>query len=331
MNNIARVNKKEREDLFITTARDIGLPEAMVEKDFWVCWVLDYLFQNSPWAEKLAFKGGTSLSKCFGLINRFSEDIDVVLDWRLLGYDTEVLWEERSRTQQEKINKETIIKTNEFLCGVLIPELQSGFSSIISDKFSLYIDDVDLQTVCFAYPRSFDENSIIDVVRIEMGVLAAWTPVEYGTVESYAAQLHPHVFETPSTRILTVSPKRTFWEKITILHKEAFRRDKKFPSRYSRHYYDLFCLDKSEYKEQAYADLELLNQVVRFKNKFYHSGSAHYNLAKPGFMRLMPPDDCVPIISNDYTHMRNMIFGEYPDFNDIMDCIERMEHEINEL
>jgi len=152
VNNIARANQREREDLFITTAREIGLPEAMVEKDFWVCWVLDYLFHNSPWTDKLAFKGGTSLSKCFGLINRFSEDIDVVLDWRLLGYDTDYLWAERSKTQQEKINKETITKTNEFLSNTLIPKLQSDFSSVLSDEFSLYVDD-DLQTVCFSYPR----------------------------------------------------------------------------------------------------------------------------------------------------------------------------------
>jgi len=331
MNRIAKASRREREDIFIATSREIGLPEAMVEKDFWVCWCLNYLFHDSPWADRLAFKGGTSLSKCFGLIDRFSEDIDVVLDWRLLGYETSHLWEERSRTQQDKMNKETVIKTNEFLNEIFVPKLQSDFSDILSDAFSLHIDDDDPQTVCFTYPRIYSDNAIISVVRMEMGVLAAWTPVQNERITSYAAEVHPQIFETPSTQVLTVSPKRTFWEKITILHKEAFRADNKFPSRYSRHYYDLYCMDKSVVKEQAYADLELLDHVVKFKAKFYPASSAHYELATPGSMRLMPPDSCIDSIRNDYTHMRNMIFGEQPMFDDVIRCIQKMEHEIKGL
>jgi len=331
MNRIAKAAKKEREELFISTSRAIGLPEAMVEKDFWVCWILDYLFQHSPWTNRLAFKGGTSLSKCFGLINRFSEDIDIVLDWRLLGYEADYLWEERSRTQQEKINKETIIKTNGFLSDVLLPKFQKDFSSVLSDDFSIYIDTDDPQTVCFSYPRIFDESAIISVVRIEMGVLAAWTPVQHETVTPYAVQENPQIFKNPSTKILTVAPKRTFWEKVTILHKEAFRNDTKFPSRYSRHYYDLYCMNHSVVREQAYSDMELLDRVVKFKNKFYPSSAAHYELAKPGSMRLVPPNNCIEVIRSDYNHMKNMIFGEQPDFNKMMDCISNMEQEVNEL
>jgi len=287
MNRIVKATQREREELFISTSRSIGLPEAMVEKDFWVCWTLDYLFQNSPWTDRLAFKGGTSLSKCFGLISRFSEDIDVVLDWRLIGYETDDVWAERSRTQQEKINKEIIIKTNEFLSGTLVPKLKSDFSSILPDEFSLFIDENDPQTVCFSYPRIFDENAIVSVVRIEMGVLAAWTPVQHEFVTPYVVQENPQMFENSSTKILTVAPKRTFWEKVTILHKEAFRKDTKFPSRYSRHYYDLYCMNHSVVKEQAYSDMDLLECVVRFKNKFYPSSAAHYEMAKPGSMRLL--------------------------------------------
>jgi len=164
-----------------------------------------------------------------------------------------------------------------------------------------------------------------------VGVLAAWTPVQNATVTSYASERYPQVFEIPSTRILTVAPKRTFWEKVTILHKEAFRGDNKFPSRYSRHYYDLFCMDSTEVKEEAYTDLDLLDRVVKFKSKFYHSASAHYDLAKPGSMRLMPPVDCIDIIRSDYEHMKNMIFGEQPGFDDIMDGMHRMEQENNDL
>jgi len=215
------------------------------------------------------------------------------------------------------------------LSDILIPKLKNDFSFLLLDEFSLYIDDNDPQTVCFSYPRIFDENAIVSVVRIEMGVLAAWTPVQHATVTSYIAQENPQIFENQSTKLLTVAPKRTFWEKATILHKEAFRTDTKFPSRYSRHYYDLYSMNHSVIKEQAYSDLELLDRVVRFKNKFYPSSVAHYELAKSGSMRLVPPDNCIEIIRSDYNHMKNMIFGEQPDFSEMMDCIGNMEREIN--
>ncbi|NCB42974.1 MAG: nucleotidyl transferase AbiEii/AbiGii toxin family protein [Clostridia bacterium] len=329
MNRVANLSRKEREELFIVTAREINLPEAMTEKDFWVCWTLDYLFHTCPWSKHLAFKGGTSLSKCFGLIERFSEDIDVILDWRLLGYDTNQPWAENTKNQRDKFNKEANSKTEAFLRKEFLPRVQADFQHLLSDDFKLYIDDADLQTICFAYPRVFGEVTILPVVRIEIGALAAWTPVKYAAVTSYAAQKYPQVFEAPSTQILTVAPERTFWEKVTILHKEAFRTNGKFPSRYSRHFYDLFCMDKSPVKKTAFADVALLEHVVKFKDRFYPSGFAHYELANPGTIRLMPPDDCLAILSDDYEHMKNMIFGAKPSYGDIMDCIRKLEREIN--
>lgn len=331
MKEVARRERKEREELFLVTAREIGLPEAMVEKDFWVCWTLDYLFHDCPWAAHLAFKGGTSLSKCFGLIQRFSEDIDLILDWRLLGYEKDEPWTERSKNQQDKFNKEANARTEAFLQETFLPQLQADFGKLLDDEFSLYIEEDDPQTVCFGYPKSFQEGSILPMVRLEIGALAAWTPAKRTEIISYAAQQYPHVFQHATTFILTVAPERTFWEKVTILHKEAFRTNGKFPARYSRHYYDLWCMDASPVKAAAYGNLELLEQVVRFKERFYPAGSAHYELAKPGTMRLLPPEDCVPLLREDYEHMKNMIFGETPEFEEIMDCMERLEREINGL
>ena len=99
------MSSTEREELFLVTARERALPEAVIEKDFWVCWTLDYLFHDSPWKDRLAFKGGTSLSKCFDLIHRFSEDIDLILDWRLVGCGKDEPWAERSKNQQDKSTK----------------------------------------------------------------------------------------------------------------------------------------------------------------------------------------------------------------------------------
>lgn len=111
-----------------------------------------------------------------------------------------------------------------------------------------------------------------------------------------------------------VSPERTFWEKATILHKEAFRTNGRFPSRYSRHYYDLYKLAQSDVKRRALGDRGLLKSVVDFKTTFWRSNAARYDLCAPGTLRLMPPQDAIPLIEHDYASMRNMIFSDAPDF-----------------
>ena len=331
MRNIATLSRNDREELFIVTAREVNLPEAMVEKDFWVCWTLDYLFHDCLWKEHLAFKGGTSLSKCFNLIERFSEDIDLILDWRLLECAKKDPWAERSKNQQNKLNESMNLETAGFLRDIFMPAMEKDFTSHLPDPFRLYIDDLDPQTICFEYPRSFEDTAILPMVRLEIGALAAWTPTRVATIMPYAAQQYPQVFTRPSTEILTVSPERTFWEKVTILHKEAFRNNGKFPLRYSRHYYDLCCMDRSDIKKMAYEDIELLKRVVTFKARFYPAGNAHYDEAVPGTIRLMPPEDCMKQLQDDYSHMRNMIFGFCPEFDDVMACVKRLEEEINQL
>ena len=212
-----------------------------------------------------------------------------------------------------------------------MPQLQEAFAQLLSEPFKLYINDDELQTICFAYPRIFDDRAIVSVVRVEIGALAAWTPTQTTAITSYAAECYPETFATPSTSVLTVMAERTFWEKVTILHKEAFRTNGKFPSRYSRHYYDLYCMDQSPVKTRAYADLHLLEQVVAFKGRFYPTNTARYDLARPGTMRLMPPEECLSILEEDYEHMKNMIFSEKRSFDEIMDTLKRMEAEINAL
>lgn len=331
MKYVANLSSTEREELFLVTARERALPEAVIEKDFWVCWTLDYLFHDSPWKEHLAFKGGTSLSKCFDLIHRFSEDIDMILDWRLVGCEKDGPWAERSKNQQDKFNKAVNARTEVFLAEEFVPKLEADFRSLLNDAFQIIIDPADPQTVCFAYPRLFSEGAILPIIRLEIGALAAWTPTQEATITSFAAEQYPQVFRQPSTSLRTVSPERTFWEKVTILHKEAFRTNGKIPPRYSRHYYDLWCMVKSLVKDAAFKDLDLLQQVVAFKDRFYPAASARYDLAKPGTMRLMPPEDCLPALRADYEHMKNMIYGEEPVFEEILSSIQSLEDEIQLL
>lgn len=331
MNSITNLSRRKREELFLATSHDIKLPEAMAEKDFWVCWLLDYLFHRSPWGNHLSFKGGTSLSKCYGLIERFSEDIDLILDWRILGYTPQEPWNERSKTSQDKLNKAIDSRTILFLRDVFLPQVYGAFKQVFSEPFELYIEDNEPQTVCFAYPRIFSDNAIVSVVRMEIGALAEWTPVQTSVVTPYAAECYPQVFKIPSTTVLTVMPERTFWEKVTILHKEFFRTSNRFPARYSRHYYDLHCMYKSPVKNRALTDLELLERVVLFKSRFYPTAAARYDLAQPGTMRLVPSGEDIAALNEDYEHMKNMIFGIKPDFTDILETLQQMESEINTL
>ena len=331
MKNVANLSRADREELFLVTAREKKLPEAVIEKDFWVCWTLNYLFHDSPWKDHLAFKGGTSLSKCFDLIHRFSEDIDLILDWRLVGCGKDEPWAERSKNQQDKFNKAVNARTEVFLAEDFAPGLEADFRTLLRDNFQISIDPADPQTVCFAYPRLFSEGAILPIIRLEIGALAAWTPTQEATITSFAAEQYPQAFLQPGTSLRTVSPERTFWEKVTILHKEAFRTNGKIPPRYSRHYYDLQCMARSSVKDAAFQDLDLLRQVVAFKDRFYPAGSAHYELAEPGTMRLMPPEDCLSALRADYEHMKNMIFGEKPEFEVILAAIAALESEIHSL
>ena len=125
MHEFAALPQEDRADALIVAAREKGMHPAIVEKDFWVCWTLDYLFGGSAYKDSFAFKGGTSLSKGFGLIERFSEDIDLIFDWRLLGYGLDEPWEERSNTKQDAFVRRLDEDTASFLREELMPAMQA--------------------------------------------------------------------------------------------------------------------------------------------------------------------------------------------------------------
>ena len=332
MYNIAKASEQDRRVLFRNTAQQTGLHEAIIEKDFWVCLTLDHLFHHSPWKAAFTFKGGTSLSKCYGLIQRFSEDIDLILDWRVLGYGLYEPWAPRSNTKQDQFNKEANKRAEQFLRDILLPSLRSEFGIILGMEADLYIDPDDEQTICFRYPSIFKTESILQVIRLEIGALAAWTPSQPREIRPYSAECYRAAFQQANTVVLTAAAERTFWEKVTILHHEANRPEHlPMPSRYSRHYYDLYCIAHSESKVAAYEDLDLLGRVVEFKMKFYPRKWAQYELARPGTMKLCPPEYRYAALEEDYAAMQGMMFGECPSFADLMAFIRELEAEINAL
>ena len=320
----------ERNALFANTASKMGINVAIVEKDFWVCLTLDYLFHRSKWKSAFAFKGGTSLSKVYKLIERFSEDIDLILDWRVIGYRKNEPWEDRSNTKQQKFIADSRDRLFKFLAQEFLPSFKNDMESLLGRELNIFISEDDAGTVNFEYPSFFNNDTILRVIRLEIGALAAWSPTQPSRIKPYVADFYPEVFSQKETVITTTTAARTFWEKATILHQEANRpKESHIPVRYSRHYYDFYCLVHSQVKEEALKCPELLAQVAEFKQKFYPRGWAKYELARIGTINLYPAEHSIPEIKKDYAKMRNMIYGSYPDFDTILKTIKDLEKEIN--
>jgi hypothetical protein len=328
MRDMARRQEKDRAELFRATAQAMRVHEAIVEKDFWVCWILDYLFQDSAWKDRMAFKGGTSLSKAYGAIERFSEDIDLILDWRLLGYSGDEPWEERSPTKQDAFGKAANQKTAEFLARDFAPALSRDLKGRVRADTEVVAAGQD---VLIQYPRAFSVEAIHPQIRLEIGPLAAWVPNEEKVIRPYAAERFPDLFTQPDTIVRTILVERTFWEKATILHQEAHRGpERRLPARYSRHYYDMYRLNNLPIRNEALAKMELLQEVVRFKMRFYRCPWARYEEAKPGTLRLLPPKHHLDELQRDYRDMRGILFGAVPGFDQIMAGLAALERTVNE-
>lgn len=331
MYNVANISDNDKRILFRNTAQQMGVHESIVEKDFWVCLTLDYLFHLNCYRNLFIFKGGTSLSKAYGLIHRFSEDIDLILDWQVLGYGRNEPWNPRSKTQQDRFNKEANDKGAEFLKTALLPLLNENFSAMLKNRVEFRIDE-DPLVIKFNYPLVFEESPVMQSIRLEIGVLAAWSPSNLKVITPYVADNYRKIFQKPNTQIKTAAAERTLWEKLTILHQEANRpQNKPMPPRYSRHYYDLYCIANSSYKEKAFKNLDLLDDVVKFKQKFYPRSWARYENAKPGSIMLVPPRYNLGVLRNDYESMKSMLYGDYPTFDELMDFIGLLENEINQI
>lgn len=327
MESVARLSSTERRELFAETAVRKGMTPAIVEKDFWVCWTLGRLFVHPDLSRLLMFKGGTSLSKVFHLIERFSEDIDLILDWRVVAGAEDPL-AERSTTRQEAINKAMDAKAVDYIGGEILAMVSGAVDPICHCELAAD----DLHALNVQYPAAFSDAYLRPEVRLEIGPLAAWMPYNDYRIRSYAAEAFPQIFKAVDCAVRAIRAERTFWEKATILHHEAYRPENSpQPLRYSRHYYDLAMMAVAPVKDTALADLELLEDVVAFKQRFYRRPWAHYELAKPGTFRLVPEEHLWGALEGDYVRMRNMIFGRYPSFGEIMETLHHLEAEINEL
>ncbi len=336
MDKIAKLSNEERNELFQQTANNRGINFQIVEKDFWVCWTLKQLFELPKIGEYLIFKGGTSLSKVYGIIERFSEDIDVAIDRNYLDFADEA---ELLNLSRNKLNQK--IEELDKICQQIVEkeilvQLNESFSAILGESaWQLLIeeDDVYRQTILFEFPRN-NSNAPLDyikpIVKIELGARPQNQPIERNKIQSFAAEEFPQVFEKPSVEITVLSAERTFWEKATILHDQYHRPENyKTVDRISRHYYDFFKLAGTDFARKAMENIDLLKSVVENKKMFFYRAGANYDDALVGKLHLVPNENRLDALKKDYDKMNQMFFTEPPKFDEVLKKLAILENEIN--
>jgi len=340
MDKIARSNASDRTALFRRTEAAMvpSCHAAIVEKDFWVCWSLRRIFEVLQFRPHLIFKGGTSLSKVYRAIERFSEDVDLSLSRRDLGFadDRDPEQEGISKKEARRRLDALVAECQTVVREKLVPELRRDFATVLGEAgWSVELDPSDPQTVIFSYP-STEVSGVTPYVRpaikLEMGARSDDWPAADAMITSYAAEAFPDLFIIRSCRVRTLAAGRTFWEKATLLHAECHRPpDKPSRERLSRHYYDLYRLARQPIAELALGQHALLERVIAHKSFFFAQSWAHYETARPGTLRLLPTAARMEALRRDYQDMESMIFGEAPDWDDIVRELERLETRINSL
>lgn len=235
---------------------------------------------------------------------------------------------DRSRKQQNLFNEALREQGRDYVQNTVMPWVEEAVGRICRVSF----DGKDRRVIHIHYPGVFEDRYLRADIRLEFGPFSEWIPHGEYSITSYAAEEFADLFSVPQCRVMTIKAERTFWEKTVILHQESFRTDKQpVLLRYSRHYYDIAMMCRSKIKDEALRDLLLLEQVVKFNERFFPRVWAHYELAKPGTMRLMPAAHLEKSLRADYSDMRNMVFGVYPEFDEILSIIKALQDDINSL
>jgi hypothetical protein len=337
--------KKSNEEMrlyFEQAQSQLRLPPASIEKDFWVCWTLMKLFSLPEWGKHFVFKGGTSLSKCWGLIERFSEDIDIVINRDFLGFGRDKSPEKETSKKKRNKSLEKLKETCRLqIHSELKPALEQCFKDALPSgmQWSLNIaspkEDPDEQTLLFEYPGTFSGSSsyLNPLVKIELGARSDTWPTETPIIKPYLADAFPAIFTIDKFPVQAVAPERTFWEKAMLLHEERFRPAQKTrKGRLARHYYDLWCLIKKGIAKRAMGNPDLFSVVAEHRAVFFNQNWVDYNTLRPGSLSLIPREDQILTWRQDYNAMRGvMFFGAVPDFDEILEIVSGFEREFNQM
>jgi len=338
---VLRTDTATRLGLFTATAQRLGTTPQNVEKDFWVCWTLDALFNGIKDGPRLLFKGGTSLSKGFGLIERFSEDIDVTVFRDDLGvHATDEELAALSRKKREAALDQIKAACEAHVNGPMMARLaeicadacaRTGFEP---RSIRVEPDLADRQTLRVVYPSiTAEDGYIAKSVKIESGAKSALDPHSVRTIVPYV-DADAVALDMSVPGITIVDAERTFWDKVVILHglrrwfdiRGQLRGD---GQRVSRHYYDLFRLIQSEVGQAALANRALGEDCVAHARMFFNRPDFDLASAQAPTYALFTEGAMMDSLRQDYRAMSTMIFGEPPSFDEVMEAIAGLEDSVN--
>lgn len=337
---VIAANDAERRDLFLAASTRLGTAVQNVEKDFWVCWTLDALFNGlQAGGPRLLFKGGTSLSKAFGLISRFSEDIDITVFRDDLGQHAEIADLDALSGKQRRARLDAIRDAcRAYIAGPFTTQLTRLAAGIIPDeRFRLELDpdDRDGQTLLFWYPvvTATESDYIRSAVKIEAGAKSALDPHVAVSVTPYVAQDLPHL-DLTVPNVTTVKPERTFWDKVIILHGLRQWHDRRGELRHggqrvSRHYHDVHQLMQTPGAAEWQADHKLAMDCASHARLFFGSADLRLDMAAPGTFTLTPSPVMREALEKDYDAMAGMVFGKVPPFEEVLRSAEHVEQIVN--
>lgn len=312
-----------------------GINQVAIEKDWWVTIALKALFQTDC-RESLTFKGGTSLSKGFHLIERFSEDIDLAISHSFFGID------KTSKNQREKLRKIARTYIHETLSAQLDFQLKEmgvfGYNienvTQVQDKNGEWypIDSDKDPTVILLHYSSIVEETISYIpprVKIEISCLSMDEPTEEREINSLIGESFEGEDTDTNCNVRTVVPTRTFLEKLFLLAEE-FQKEEPRSVRMSRHLYDLEKLMDTKYGCEAFANNSLYNAIVEHRRTYYSLKYVNYDLHDPSTINFMIPESAIERWKADYIDMRRFfIYGKSLEFDELMQRINELQKQIN--
>jgi hypothetical protein len=342
---VLSANDDERRDLFVGAAARLRTDELNIEKDFWVCWTLDALFNElEADGPRLLFKGGTSLSKGYGLIERFSEDIDITVFREDIGQPATVEELETLSGKKRNARLEAVkAACQNYIHGPMLERLSVLLQQTLKAanlnpnraRVEPDPDDPDRQSLLLWYPTATgDGNAYVRrAIKIESGAKSALDPHMPLGVKPYIADVLPNL-DLAIGNVTTVDPSRTFWDKVIILH--GLRRwwDRRGElkgggQRVSRHYYDVYRLLASEIGQKATGDVGMAEDCVRHARMFFNRADLDLASAVPGSFALTPHDGMLADLRRDYEAMSGMVFGPIPNVDEVVAGIGELEQRIN--
>lgn len=333
MEDFARLPEDERRNALRESAAQRDLSEIVIEKDFWVCWTLGRIMSIPEIEEHITFKGGTSLSKAYRLIERFSEDIDLTIAHTapyLSDIEDPTENDISGKERKRRIDALTIAAQN-YVREKALPLLSSAFEESLgtTEGWNLEVDQADDQTLLFGYPSGTDAGSeyIAPIVKLEFGARGEPQPVALAAITPYVAEDFSQMFSASTVEVPTLAAERTFWEKATILH--ALYHNARLRGRMSRHYYDTVIMTERGVAEEAMKQPGLLEQVVRNKSIMFRDSKASYETAVIGSLKLLPSEEIEKDLRADYADMQEMFMGDAPEFNVLLERLRELEARIN--